>query len=339
MSSPERRRVAATLARQPADRIPLGELFVEDGLVAALAGRHRERPVPFATRRAVLERLHLDAIAAYPELPGGGPMLGVHLAAGEASGHPSPAGSATVPSRLGLPDPAELDWRPLRAWRSDSPFFTLAVLPGPFGELAYSQGVERFLALAWRRPEEARQLAEAMVDYALELAGRAREQGAEGFLIGEDVAWERGLLLRAATYRALFLPALRREVEGLRAHGAPVLFHSDGDLTGLLADLEGLGLDGLHGLSFDARPGLRLLTERLDGRLARWGGLDLAVLAGPPAGVLSSHIGEALAAGGGSPGFVFGSSAGVLDATLDPARVQEAFDEAYALACAVPARR
>lgn len=345
MTTPQRRRVAAALGHEPIDEVPFGELYVEDGLVAGLAGlagRAGRGPVSFGTRRDVLEALHLDAIGVYPGLPGGGgPMLGVHLAGSGPSG-PGPSDPDASPAGiLGLPEPSRLDWRPLEAWANEAPFFTMMVLPGPFGELAYLLGIERLLVLAWRDPDRARRLGEAMVDYGIELARLAREHGAEGFVIGEDVAWDGGLLLRVSTYRAIFLPALEREVAALRAFAMPIVFHSDGDLTALLGDLAGLHLDGIHGLSPAAGVDLARLAERLGPALCRWGNLDIDAMADPTDAVLETRVLEALRAGSSSSCYIFGSSAGILDAALAPAAVAAAFDQASRLcrrgeAAAVP---
>lgn len=336
MSSPQRARVAAALARQRPDRVPLGEFFVEDRLVAALAGMPPGMQVAAATRSAVLEGLHLDAVACYPELTGR-PLLGVHLAGdgsgdgqGDRQGHGrgDRSGRRHVGSALGLPDPGGLDWSPVRAARERSPLFVFAMLPGPFGELAYLMGIERFLLLSWRRPDEARRLAEAMVDYGIELARLALAHGAQGFVVGEDIAWDRGLLLRAALYRSLFLPALEREIVALRALGAPVVFHSDGDVRALLDDLVATGIDALHGCA--AAPGMDLasLAIRVDGRLCLWGNLDLDAFAdeGP---ALARRVDRTLEAGSCAPGYIFGTSAGVLDTSLPAKGVQAGFDRAH----------
>jgi uroporphyrinogen decarboxylase len=303
-----------------------------------------------ADRFEALELLHLDCAAAYPELPDGRPLLGAHLAARPTRGGRVP-GWPVDPVELVAPD--ELDWTPLRTMREATPRFVLAVLPGPFGELAALGGIDRLLVACWRRPQEVRALAEAMVDYGLALARRGLEEGAEGFVIGEDVAYDGGLLLRPTLYRRIFLPALEREVAALGALGLPVILHSDGDLSALRHDLDRLGLAGLHSCPFAAagagsgapggdgdgdRPGTT--HPRVDGRApwplnggppCRWGNLGLdAFLAGDEAAV-AARVDEAIEAGGGdAPGYVFGTSAGILDASLPARAVLAAYAHAHA---------
>jgi uroporphyrinogen decarboxylase len=325
MSSAQRRRVAAALARERSDRVPLGELHVDDRLLAGLVGLAGTDRLDAATRFGVLDRLHLDAIGAYPLLANGAPLLGAHLAL-ERAGEPV----CHLGVKLGLPDPVGLDWSPVRQASDASPFFVVSVVPGPFGELAYATGIERFLLLAWREPDRARRLAEEMVDYGLELARLAVAAGAEGFVVGEDIAWDGGLLLRASTYRQLFLPALKREVDGLHRLGGPVVLHSDGDLRGLIGDLAATGIDGLHGCVPSFGLDLRSLDEQSGRRLSFWGNLGLDSLDPQRPATLENRVDAALEAASGLAGYVFGTSAGILDASLSPSAVQAAYDRAYA---------
>jgi uroporphyrinogen decarboxylase len=224
----------------------------------------------------------------------------------------------------------------VRAWREDSPFFTLMMLPGPFAELAYLSGLEQFLVGTRRDPGATRRLAEGMVDYALVLAERAFLAGAQGFLIGEDLAWDRGLFLRRETYAELFLPALHRQRATLRSLGLPVLLHSDGAFGDLLEDLAEVGLDGLHGLQPSAGIELGALKARFGDRWCLWGNLELDVIAAATPRILEQTVSETLRVGAATPGFIFGSSAGVLGADLPAERVRATYDLARALAEAGP---
>jgi len=324
----ERERVRAALRREPTDRVPFGEFLVEDGLVGALAGLAPGAPVTFATRCRVLGALGQDAVVGYPATRDGRLLYGVHFGAGQRGCEPHVCEPV---ARFGLPLPHELDWRPLRAWIEDSPFFVFAMLPGPFSELSYLLGTEDFLALTLRDPAVAAQLAEGMVDYALDLARRAHELGAEGFLVGDDIAWHRGLYLSPPSWRSIFLPALRREVEALRELGVPVVLHSDGNLAAVLEDWAGLGADGLHGLQSSAGMDLAAVKLRFGARLCLWGNLDMEVLTDTPRHELDQVLGAIFAAGNATPGFIFGSSAGELGIDLPAARVRQTYEVAKRL--------
>lgn len=324
----ERQRVGAALRREAVDRIPFGEFLVDDGLVGALAGLATGAPVGFAARCRALTSLGQDAVVGYPALSDGRPLLGAHLGAGAHAGDARARGPV---ARFGLPRPEELDWRPLRAFLEESPFFTFVMLPGPFSELGYLLGTEEFLSLTVRKSETARLLAEGMADYALALAVHARSLGAEGFIVGDDVAWHRGLYLSPASYRRIFLPALEREVRCLRELGAPVVLHSDGNLAEVIEDWAGLGADGLHGLQPSAGMDLAEVSRRFGTRLCLWGNLDLEVIAGAPDRELEPVLRDIFATGRSSPGFVFGSSAGELGDDLPVARVRDAYERAGGL--------
>lgn len=72
MTWSRRERVIAALDGEPVDRLPLGEIGLGDGLVRAAVGLPEGQPVPWAARRAVLDRLGHDVVtvdldAAAPE--------------------------------------------------------------------------------------------------------------------------------------------------------------------------------------------------------------------------------------------------------------------------------
>ena len=333
-SMTERERVGAALRREPTDRVPFGEFLVEDGLVRALAGLAPGAPITFATHSRVLADLGQDAVVGYPATRDGRPLHGVHLGAGQGGREPR---ACDPLARFGLPQPDELDWGPLRAWVEDSPFFTFAMLPGPFSELLYLLGTEDFLALTLRDPVVAARLAEGMVDYALDLARRAHELGAEGFLVGDDIAWHRGLYLSPASWRGIFLPALRREMEALRDLGVPVVLHSDGNLTEVLEDWAGLGADGLHGLQSSAGMDLASLKLRFGSRLCLWGNVDMQDIADASRHELDQVLHAIFTTGNATPGFIFGSSAGDLGVDLPAERVRETYELANRLRDLPPA--
>jgi uroporphyrinogen decarboxylase len=311
-----RERVRAALAHRAPDQVPVGEFTLTHGTAAELLGADAAS-ISFAAWRDLLLRLGFDLLAAYPRLPDGRELMSVHEAAGI---HPPEPLATSLAQRFGLPRPEELDWTPIHRLHEESPFFTLAVVPGPFGDLAYLRGFTSFLARTLSDPGRLAEEAEAMVDYALSLATAALGHGAEGVIIADDLAHQRGPYMRPDVFRHVFLPALRRQVEALHAYEVPVFFHSDGDLTLLLDDLVETGIDVLHPL--EPLPGQEpaTLRARLGRRVALWGGLPLDDLLILPEEQLARRV-EALLALGAEGGYIFGTTAAILEA-VPAARVE-----------------
>lgn len=66
-----------------------------------------------------------------------------------------------------------------------------------------------------------------------------------GFL-GDDIAFNSGPLLSPAWLREHYFPRLARTIDAWHAKGIKVLFHSDGNLNPILADIVDAGIDGLN---------------------------------------------------------------------------------------------
>jgi len=68
----------------------------------------------------------------------------------------------------------------------------------------------------------------------------------EAVFMGDDIAFKGGPMLSPAWLRANYFHRLARIVAAYHARGIKVLFHSDGDLMGILDDLVAAGIDGLN---------------------------------------------------------------------------------------------
>lgn len=316
-----RERVRAAIGRQPVDRVPVGDFHLADALVAALLGRPPGTAVSLSDRLQCLDQLGCDLVAGYPRLPGGRRLVGLSLAKGAAA-----TGGAGTAGRFGLPLPGDLDWREARFWTQESDRFVWGVLPGVFGELAYMVGYEDFLFMTLVEPDTVDVMAGEMVAYGLELAQHYARVGVDGFFIGDDLAHDGGMLLGPDHWRWLFLPHLVRLVEGVRRLGLPVIFHSDGNIQPILADLAATGIDGLHGLQPSAGMDLAAVKAAWGDRLCLWGNLDLGypLVLGSPA-ELADAVGRTIAAGrgggSGGGGYIFGTCSGLLDGDLPTERV------------------
>jgi uroporphyrinogen decarboxylase len=67
-------------------------------------------------------------------------------------------------------------------------------------------------------------------------------------LVYADLADKNQTLFSPAFLRREFFPRLRKLVEAWHSHGVKVIFHSDGNLWGVLADFQAAGIDGLNPL-------------------------------------------------------------------------------------------
>ncbi|MBC7325572.1 MAG: hypothetical protein H5T99_09695, partial [Moorella sp. (in: Bacteria)] len=279
-------RVQAALACGQPDRVPAGEFALETELVAALLGR--EGPTGFAEEVAARQLLGMDLVAVAPSTPlreeGNGCWRDIWGRQLRQRGGLAFARAPAIPSLqeiagYRLPDPEAFDLIPLRRWREETGFFVFALLDGPFQGTGKLFDFSEFLLAVATGEEAVKELAGAVVAFNLELARLCRQAGALGFIIGDDIAYNRGTYVQPALWRETFLPLLRRQVEGLKALGLPVLYHSDGNLKAVLPDLATLPLDGLQCLEAAAGMDIGAIKKEYGGRLCLMGNFDLDLLA------------------------------------------------------------
>ncbi|MBE3088586.1 MAG: hypothetical protein IMZ71_05690 [Chloroflexi bacterium] len=68
----------------------------------------------------------------------------------------------------------------------------------------------------------------------------------EWFMLGDDIAYNRGLLIRPDWWREWVKPEYVKLVEFARRRAMKVVFHSDGDLFDVLDDFAEMGVDALN---------------------------------------------------------------------------------------------
>ncbi len=271
MSSIHRTRVFQTLRGERADRIPQGEFFIADEFVRAFLGLAPARPVEFQQRRAVVEQLDLD-------------IASVAFSAG---------------------------WGALDAlvrWSTEGERFVFALVDGPFSAAARARGFNMLMHYVGGAPEAARDLFRRGADETRVVAQAARDAGADGVILGEDIAYGKGTYVAPGALRELYFPVLTALARDVRGFGLAVFFHSDGNLNAVLDDLVDAGLDGIQGLEPEAGMDLDQTWARVGQRLTLWGNLGFHFLASP---VDASMVASVHAA---SPQtrYIFGSCAGLV---------------------------
>lgn len=248
-----RERIALVIEGQKADRIPRGELCIDDRLVAEHCG---VTDVKFDQRLAFVSDLDLDLICLGAELDD-------HSSANT------------------LPDPQTVQFPDLNRWANESGRFVFAMLDGALAWVSRMLGFHSFLTDLYRRPDEVSAMMNQAAEFNLELARKAAGQGAHGILIADDIAYTKGLMMSPDMLRQIFFPVLKKLVEQISALELPVFFHSDGNLNLIMDDLANTGLNGLQCLESAAGMDLHTIKQNYGRQLCLWGNLDPACLTGP----------------------------------------------------------
>jgi len=243
LTSRERTRSAIHLAKP--DRVPRGELGLEDAVVMRELGC---ACVEFEHRAQFAERLGLDIICVASIRPTG--------------------------SVKGLPDARELLWPNLEKWVNQTDLFTFALLDGPFGWGTRVFGLMEFLSLSLRSPQAFSEFVDQVGRLNLSAARSLMDRGIDGLVMADDLAYSRGLYLNPQVLRERYFPSWIPHAREASERGVPVFFHSDGNVNAVMPDLVEQGFRGFHCVDPHSGMDVRELKGRWGDRLCLWGSVS-----------------------------------------------------------------
>lgn len=270
-----RERVLAALRHERTDRVP--RLLYEEaiGYVPAIGKLLREKCAPKFPREYF--DMDLTAVVAAPTtlprsrfvewLGEDGPGA---IARGEVDewGVRWRGGSlhhfAHIESPLrGIEDPARLRdypwpdldqehrWKGLAQKVADLHGHGLAVaafVGSVFEQAWYLRGMDDLMADMLIRPEVAHEFLDRTAFLQRLSAERFTRAGVDIIITGDDVAGQRGLLMKIETWRIFLKPRLAATVKAVKAAnpGCRVFYHSDGNVEALIPELIEVGIDILN---------------------------------------------------------------------------------------------
>ncbi len=295
--------IQRTLAGTPPARLPIGELIIDDALVGELVGLEPDEDVPLPAKKALLERWEHDLISV-PFSHGWGALT--------------------------QPDPLER-LAEVTYWSAHSDLFVFALVDGPFSLAArawsWEQALTRFSSLD---AELEAFLADAVID-AGGLFRSLADLGANGIIIGDDIAFRRAPYINPEQLRQSYFPFLTLMVGTAQDLGLSVVFHSDGNLWPVWNDILRSGVDGVQSLDAYSSMSLALARQRSDDDFCLWGNLDLGwLMALPEEEEIERYLTEQLQPVMGTP-FIFGTSSG-----LSPGLSLPHLDALYRIVKALP---
>ncbi len=243
-----RERVLALLAGHPVDRTPIGEVSVCDRLVRELTGLSWNQPVPWAARRAVIQRLGHDLVTV---------------------------------SFADQPLDDALFW--VRQWREATELFVVAMVPGLLTRAVRVWGQDAVQGMMrWHSPQLASFFAESALELQ-QLAAQIAAAGADVFMASDPLATPEGVCWPLEPLRALYLPFLTLLARTVRQAGLFFFLRAPGSPLGLLEDLTMAELDGIQGFCEGDEGSLAEVRAILGPRICLWGGVDANLLSLPDA--------------------------------------------------------
>lgn len=288
-------RILAAIRGAKVDKIPKGEFYLEDDLIARLLqidDPNYKGIINFKAKVKAYELLGLDALVFSPNKVFG-----------------------------------EAPWAELKRWREQSDFFLFALVDGPFQGVSQSYSdFTTFLMDTMREKEIIADVAREVIQRSIKLGLEALRAGAHGILIADDIAYNQGLFVSPSIMRKMFFPylkellqALSLQAESISGTKVPVFFHSDGNILLVLEDLMKLGFDGIH--SLEPVMDMEKVREATEDKVCLMGGFDLGWFDSHGVSKANELLNTVLPGGR----YIFGSSAGILDESLQAPNVLKVY--------------
>jgi hypothetical protein len=129
----------------------------------------------------------------------------------------------------------------------------------------------------------------------------------DGMWIYDDMAFKTMTFCSPAMYREIIRPQHKRLADFAHRNGMRMIFHSDGDLRGVIPDFIEAGIDCLQPLEAKASMDIRELAPAYGDRLALFGNVDVMQLLTNDLERIEREVTGKLAAGMATKGYIFHS--------------------------------
>ena len=173
----------------------------------------------------------------------------------------------------------------------------------------YLMGMQDLLMAIVLDPELVKALIKMSVDINLQLAKEIVDRGVKIVYTGDDIAYNKGLLMSPRHFRELLYPDFYRVMQGFKELGLYVIKHTDGNLWSIMDLLVDSGIDCLDPIDPLAGMDLGEVKAKYGDRIALKGNVDCADLMtfGTPDDVVEATR-AALQQGMPGGGFILSSS-------------------------------
>ena len=178
-----------------------------------------------------------------------------------------------------------------------------------FEETRSLMGDEITLMAMVEEPEWLVDVAETFTDVTLQNYDAVLATGIrpDGLWVYGDRAFKTSTMCSPAMYRDLFWPQHKRLADWAHAHGMKVIFHTDGNVNGVMDLYIEAGFDCLQPLETKAGMDIRSLAPRYGDRLSFFGNIDVMRMISNDLELIEQEIISKFAAGKPAKGYAYHS--------------------------------
>ncbi|KUO49988.1 MAG: hypothetical protein APF76_05855 [Desulfitibacter sp. BRH_c19] len=305
--------ISKKLSGEKVDIMAKGEFFLEKGLTLQLASNVDK----WQAKKDAVKTLGMDYIAQGVDKKLDGRDHWGRLDFGQ-RGYERPV-YASIEDLCTNLKVDHFNYERLSRWKKETDLFIFALIDGPFQTLSSLLDYNQFLMDIMLKKDLMQQGVEVLTKEIIRLVNSALENGADGIIIGEDIAYSKGLIVSPKILRNMFFPRIE-EIAGNTSK--PVVFHSDGNLTDVLPDIAKTGISGIHSIEEDSNMDIRKVREAVGPEICLLGGFDLKNFYEYDGEELVKKVKQIVDIGKRCDPFIFGTSAGILDDNLPVEKVK-----------------
>jgi uroporphyrinogen decarboxylase len=179
----------------------------------------------------------------------------------------------------------------------------------PFEETRSLMGDELTAIAMAEDPQWVRDVAETFTDQVLMNFDAIMGTGIQpdGLWIYGDMAYNHATFCSPAMYRELIWPEHKRLADWAHAHRMKFIYHTDGDINGVIDLYLDAGFDCIQPLEAKAQMDVRTLAPQVGDRLALFGNIDVMVMGTNDFDAIDHEMSTKLAAGMATRGYCYHS--------------------------------
>lgn len=264
-------------------KLPKGELCINDSVIRSTLSCER---VGFDERKEFINRFGLDIISISP----------VCSYLGE-----------------GLPEAKDYLWPDINKWTLETALFTFAIVDGALESGLRTLGMQEFFDTIQTSPLTLMEFVKSVEELNLSLIRRLAEEGVNGIILADDIAYQKGLLINPKILREYFLPSLERQVKVIEQLSLQAFYHSDGNYSEVLTDIINVGFVGLHCIDKSSGMDILDLQQKVADRLCLWGHLDVNDINNACKGTSLEELTIKIKKLSDNKRFILGTNSGIFD--------------------------
>lgn len=314
----KKERISCAIHHQESDRVPRGELAIEDGILNQLLEEKKYQQMSHMAKQIEVRRLlGMDFINIH-EFPvtlegyaeDGYPVyksvLGDTFKKTTFSSHliTPPFEDIEEVSRYQIPDINKATTHQLDFFRKNSDLFLFCQVNGPASSVYWALGMEDYMCYCMTDTDKIIEMTEKIMKFETARAKLFLDHGADAIMMTDDIGFNTGTLLPPYIMDEVVYPYYRKFISDVKAYkDVPVFLHTDGFIYDEIPKIIISGFDGLQSLQPSAGMDIFKIKKDYGKDLCLMGNVDLDYLL--PFGTVDevkktvSGLIEGMACGGG----------------------------------------